>query len=83
MNRVELLTVEERFQLSEIGLTLAPDFPVPPGKWKNIQSKASVVCPNGSQFEATVQLNMTHFNVPDPSAPIEKRWRVLITLLQG
>jgi hypothetical protein len=31
MVRVELLIVQERFQLSHIGLTLAPDFPVPKG----------------------------------------------------
>ena len=80
MNRVKLLTVEERFQLSGIGLTLAPDFPVPTGKWKNIQCKASIVCPSGDQFEAVAQLNMTHFNISDPSAPIERRWRVLVTL---
>jgi hypothetical protein len=75
-----LLTVEERFQLSGIGLTLLPDFAVPSGKWRNLQVSARVIIPSGEELPTVAQLNMTHFNIPNPKASLDKRWRILVTL---
>jgi hypothetical protein len=75
-----LLTVEERFQLSDIGLTLAPDFPVPHGKWRNLQETVRLSDPSGKELQAVAQFNITHFNIPDPSTSLNQRWRILVTL---
>ncbi|MGK6309779.1 hypothetical protein [Variovorax sp. DT-64] len=76
MKPIELLTVEERFQLSGIGLTLVPDFPVRDG-WKNVAEQVLVVAPDGKKFAAQAQLNMMHFNYGN--APTEEQreraWR--------
>jgi hypothetical protein len=80
MQRVELLTVQERFQISW-GLTLLPDFPIPGGRWKNREERVLVVPPDGDEFEAPAQLNMVHFNIRDPEASADQRWRVVVSLL--
>jgi len=79
MERVELLTVAEAFQLSGIGLTFMPDFPVP-DQWKNRIEEITVVTPTGSRFEALAQFNMAHFNIRDSDVSVERRWRVVVTL---
>jgi hypothetical protein len=79
MDCVELLTVQDRFQLSGIGLTVTPDFPVPNG-WRNIEEPVEVELPSGERFEVLGQFNMTHFNISDPAAGVERRWRLLVTL---
>jgi hypothetical protein len=82
VKRIVLLTVAERFQLSGIGLTLAPDFPVQDG-WKNLSEKVLVVAPGGSEFKAQAQLNMAHFNFGNTptSAQRERTWRVVVSLV--
>jgi hypothetical protein len=76
---VELLTVEERFQLSGAGLTVIPDFSVPSG-WRNRQETVRVVTPEGQAFEALAQFTRTHFKINDPTASVDRRWRVLLSL---
>ena len=82
MKPVELLTVAERFQLSGIGLTLVPDFPVRDG-WKNVLEQVVVVAPDGKEITAQAQLHMMHFNFG--SAPTDEQrtrtWRVVVSLL--
>jgi hypothetical protein len=81
MTKVELLTVEDRFQLSGVGLTVVPDFPVPKG-WANVSAVVTVVTPNGEEFDAVAQCNLTHFNFrsTDAMASIDRRWRILLSL---
>ncbi len=83
MERVELLTVEECFQLSHVGLVVVPDFSVPCGRWKNFSETVVVIRPDGREFEANAQFNMSHFNIPDPDVSVDKRWRVLVSLPDG
>ena len=82
MQRVELFTVQERFQISW-GLTLVPDFPVPGGRWRNREELVLVVTPEGQEVEAPAQFNMVHFNIRDPEASIDRRWRVVVSLPSG
>jgi hypothetical protein len=79
MAQTELLTVEQVFQLQGIGLTVVPDFSVPKAGWKNGTHRVGVVKPNGEQLEADANFNVWHFNIRDPSAPLDKRWRVVIS----
>lgn len=80
MERVELLTVEECFQLSQMGLVLVPDFSVPRGNWKNFSDTVVLARPDGHEFEVFAQFNMSHFNIRDPNASVDKRWRVVVSL---
>ncbi|MDR0777037.1 MAG: hypothetical protein LBE81_10440 [Azonexus sp.] len=81
MNRVELLTVTEGFQLSGIGLMLTPDFAVPPG-WKNISEEIWALLPDGTEFKAQAQFNKWHFNFGrTPTAEQQQRaWRIFVSL---
>jgi hypothetical protein len=79
MKRVELLTVEDSFQITGRGVVVIPDFSVPNG-WKNRTEVVVVRKPDGQQYEATAQLSMTHFNISDPDVSIDKRWRVVVLL---
>jgi hypothetical protein len=38
------------------------------------------VMPDGRQFEAVAQFNLTHFNIKDPQASVGRGWRILVTL---
>jgi hypothetical protein len=80
MSRVELLTVEDRFLIEGRGVIVIPDFPVPNG-WKNRAETIAVVTPEGQQYEAAAQFSMSHFKPIDPKVPIEKRWRIIVLLL--
>ena len=80
MEHVELLNVEERFQITNAGLVLVPDFSVPNGCWKNFSETVVVVRPDGQTLETLAQFNMSHFNIPDPSVQIDERWRVVVWL---
>jgi hypothetical protein len=86
MERVELLTVERTSWLKQSGvqmLIILPEFPTPRG-WKErgwIRRTETVLVerPDGSQVEASAQINMTHRSIRGP-APIEERWRVTMWL---
>ena len=79
MLETELLTVEQVFQLQGIGLTVLPDFSVPEVGWKNGAHRVRVVKPNGEELEADANFRAAHFKLLDPSAPLDKRWRVVIS----
>lgn len=80
MALIELLSVSECFQLAQIGLILAPDFSVPPGRWSNFSDQVTVIRPDGSEFTAKCWFAITHFNFQDPNVPIDKRWRIVLSL---
>lgn len=77
MARVQLLTVEDRFQVGSVGLVLAPDFAVSE-RWKNVQELVLVVRPNGEAFEAHAQLSVVHFHVAGTQRG--RAWRVVVLL---
>jgi len=79
MSETELLTVEQVFQLQGIGLTVLPDFSVPEAGWKDGAHRVRVVKPNGEELEADANFRASHFKLLDPSAPLDKRWRVVIS----
>jgi hypothetical protein len=74
---VELLTVAERFQLSN-GLVVVPDCSVP-GGWRNRSETVTIVLPDGRHRSATASLLVAHFHIPDPAASIDKRWRLVVS----
>ena len=80
MSRVELLTVEDCFLIEGRGVIVIPDFSVPKG-WKNRTETVAVAMPNGQQYEAAAQFSMSHFKLLDPTAPTDKRWRVVVLLM--
>ena len=80
MKRVELLTVEHTYQIKPEMLILSPAFPVPGRSWSARTERVGVVRPDGREMEATAQISMTHLNIPDPSVPLEARWRVTMWL---
>src|ERR1041385_1418612 len=80
MKHVELLSIEESFEIIGRGVVVIPDFPVPRG-WKDRTETVVVVQPNGQHLEATALFNMSHFTFTDPNVPLDKRWRVVVQLL--
>ena len=86
MDRFELLTVERTFWLKRPGvqmLIISPDFPVPKGwekrGWNKRSETVLVQRPDGSEIEASAEINMTHRNISGP-APIEEVWRLTLWL---
>jgi len=86
MERFELLTVEHTFWLKNPGvqmLIIHPDFPTPKGwkerGWSKRTETVLVRRPDGSEIEASAEINMTHLNIRGP-APIEEVWRVTMWL---
>ena len=82
MSRVELLTIEDRFLIEGRGVVVIPDFSVPDG-WRDRTDTVAVTKPDGQQYEATAQFSMSHFRPLDPKASLDKRWRVVVLLLNG
>jgi hypothetical protein len=80
MSVVELLTVEDCFEIGDLGVVLCPDLSVPNGRWKARTDKVTVVRPDGQQFETTAEFNLSHLNISDPSVSIDRRWRVILSL---
>jgi hypothetical protein len=76
MERTSLLTVADQFQLTGIGLVVMPDFSVPEG-WANIEETVLVETPNG-RLELLAQFQQTHFKILDVTAPLDRRWRVVL-----
>lgn len=79
MDYVELLTVEERFQIGD-KLIVAPDFPLPRGRWSDLAGDVRIITPGGDEFMALAQLTLAHFNIRDPSVAPGRRWRVILKL---
>ncbi|MGJ4903900.1 hypothetical protein ACQR0V_20225 [Bradyrhizobium sp. HKCCYLS2058] len=80
MSQTELLIVEQVFQLDGIGLAIVPDFSVPEAGWKNGSHRVRVVKPDGKHFDADANFHVVHFNIRDPSVPLDQRWRVVVSL---
>lgn len=80
MDYIELLVVEERFQLTSDMLIVVPDFPVPKGRWTDLEGDVEINTPDGDKFIAAARLTLAHFNIRDPDVIAEKRWRVLLKL---
>jgi hypothetical protein len=87
MERVALITVETTSCLrSDIHpercvLIVHPDLPVPPAGWKERSETVTVVTPDGHEFDSTAQISLSHFNITDPAASIDQRWRVTISFV--
>jgi len=80
MIRVELLTITDRFQIDGVGVVLQPDFSVPGGRWATRTEAVRILTPGGQDFETPAAFDLSHFKLFDPSASIDKRWRVTILL---
>jgi hypothetical protein len=80
MSTVEFITVEDCFSISGRGVVVIPDFSIPPG-WKDREETVTVATPDGRRYESRARFNMSHFNVADPEVPSDKRWRVVVMLL--
>jgi hypothetical protein len=78
MDLVELLTVADRFQLSS-GLVVVPDFSLPRG-WKARSETVEIITPDGENRKTCACLMATHFNIPDPTVPADRRWRLVVSL---
>jgi hypothetical protein len=39
-----------------------------------------VITPEGEKLRTVAQFNVTHFDIRDPEIPVERRWRVVISL---
>lgn len=79
MDQAELLVVSDSFQISGQGLMVVPDFPSPASDWRGGSETATVVKPDGSHLTARLNLHIAHFNIRDPNAPLENRWRLVPT----
>jgi hypothetical protein len=79
MDRVELLTVEDCFQIEGFGLVLRPDFSVPNGRWAEVTEPVIVVRPDGEKFETAARFGLSHFRISDPAVSIDRRWRVVLS----
>lgn len=83
MERFELVTVEDTFWIDRNAvrmLIIHPDFSVPKEGWHSRTETVVVRRPDGQEFEATAQIELTHFNIRDPHVSIDKRWRVTMWL---
>ena len=79
MTRVELLTIEDCFQISGFGVVLLPDFSVPGGRWQDREDTVVIAKPDGQDFQATARFGLSHFNIADPKVSIDRRWRVTVS----
>jgi len=81
MNQSELMTVDAVFLIDRLGLIVATDFSVPNNDWKPSKENITIERPDGTKVNAVAQFNHSHFNIPDPSVPMDRRWRVTICIL--
>jgi hypothetical protein len=79
MERVELLTVEDSFQIRGRGLVVIPDFSVPKG-WKNRTDTVIIATPDGQETSIQAEFSRTHFKFIDRTAPPDEHWRVIVML---
>jgi len=88
MERVELITAEKTFCLrSELHpercvLIVHPDLSVPPAGWKGRAETVTVLRPDGREFEAAVQISLSHVNFKMSErhlTTVDQRWRVTIS----
>ena len=76
-----LLTVEDTFEIETRGLVLTPDFSVPKSIERNQWIETiDVHLPNGDRSLRVAHFTMSHFLITDPTVPMDRRWRIVITL---
>ncbi len=80
MEHVELLQVEDCFLIRGRGIVLLPDFSVPKAGWENCQEVVRLETPDGKQQDIEARIELTHFNISDPNATVDQRWRVVVQL---
>ena len=64
-------------------LILFPEFPVPKGwkdrAWNERKETVAVLRPDGTELEATAQINTSHLDIPDPKFH-GSRWKITVQL---
>lgn len=81
MTQKLLCEVEEKFQITGRGLVLFPNFSVPgKGAWSNLTTKVEIESQDGIRTTYEAQFLMSHYNISDPNAPMDKRWRIELVL---
>ena len=79
VQRVHLLTVEDRFELKD-GIVVAPDFALPPNSaWKDYTFLVTVTCEDGASKSLRAMGNPVHLLVRDPSVS-RRGWRLVVNL---
>jgi hypothetical protein len=84
MERIELITVQRTSCLhsdtnrKRSVLIVEPRLSVPPSGWKARAEPVTIVRPDGREFETTAQISLSHFNISDPAASIDQRWKVTV-----
>jgi hypothetical protein len=79
--RVELLRVEDVFDLTNHGFVCAPFLqPSPKVQFKNFSTVVTVQPPDRPAFDVEASFNLTHFKILDVDAPVERRWQVVTCL---
>jgi hypothetical protein len=76
---LELLTVQDHFDMTGRGLVLLPDFDVPDG-WCARYDTVLMITPAGEQREFLAHFSIIHFNTRDPKVDSKRRWRVSVSL---
>lgn len=64
-----------------LGFFVVPDFSVPRNDWKPYQENVTILSPDGTEFKSVAKFHLWHFNLPNPSVAMDRRWRVTICLL--
>ena len=80
MDHVELLTVENSFEISGRGIVLIPDFAVPE-RWNDRVDSVILAIPGGQKIATKARFNLSHFSLSDANASVNERWRVVVLLL--
>jgi len=79
MDRVELLTIIDRFLIEGRGVVVCPDFPLADG-WKNRADTVLVTKSDGQQFEALAQFSLSHYRTLNPDTLLGQGWRIILIL---
>ena len=79
MDQAELLVVSDSFQITGQGLVVIPDFASTTSEWRGGTEEATILRPDGTTLPARLNLFTAHFNIPVPTVPLEKRWRIVPT----
>ena len=76
--QVELLRVEDVFDLTNQGLVCAPFFPLSTmPEFQSFKASVTVQPPGAPSFVVEASFDVTHFKILDISAPAEKRWQIV------
>ena len=77
-----LLTIDHVFHIEKAGLmALHPDFSIPRGFPKEHREEVLLRLPNGDEKRVTAQYNISHFLIRGENVPIDRRWRVTVSLI--